>query len=308
MNIYFCSLQSGCHVNKPVLAVDPECTGSCNKYIGESYYPIFEGTCFKFHGEYYPTVLQWSYHHTYFGYKTVFYQGPLPSISFNLPSGLDSTDFTVYLTVKAVDGKGVTKAHKPMSVTVYPKHLTGDGVVTVFYAISRMEPNIPSLELQTVRSLAWELNRIESKIVSQTVFDNVVGILFYRQSCKYVMESVPADDSQIFHDKIFYKFNLLKSCARDHLAEIACDSAIRSEMEILQKLSALSIVLDAPEFISSKTFFGVVEALWEMERQHLVIWDYRSELRSEVSRLLLCIVSLLPATMSGDVILFILCI
>ena len=211
----------------------------------------------------------------------------MPRIEFTLPPGLETNQYKVYLTITAIDGKGVSKTLEPKTVSVPPRHNTVDGVFLIFSEISKMVTNIPSLELEEVRSLAWELNMIENSIVSKTVFDNILTILFYHESCKESLETVNADPNDVISNNViveeFYKVNMLKSCARDHLAEFACASVIRNEMEILQVQSALAIVLDAPEFISSKTFFRVVSAMWRMHAEHLKLWDSGTEIRSEVS-------------------------
>ena len=198
----------------------------------------FYASCSQFSGVYYPILFEWTYHHTLSDARTVFYYGPLPEFYFSLPPGLESNGFKVYVSVEAIDGRGVRKTMSPKSVTIPPRHNTGDGVLSIFSEISKMVENIPSLELEEVRSLAWELNLIENTIFSQTVFDNILTIMFYRESCKESLETVGSDPNDVIADnsvvEMFYKVNMLKSCARDHLAELACASIIRNEMEILQ--------------------------------------------------------------------------
>lgn len=267
----FVPLQNGCHIRTS----DSSTRGR------------YQGYCYKYWGTYYPVIFQYSYHHTLFGSKTIFYHGSLPEIEFHLPPGLESMNHEVYVTIQVIDGKGVTLTLNPLKILVPPRHNSDDGVVAIFNEISQMESYNPSLELEQVRSLAWELNLIENSVISQTVFDNILTILFYRESCMESLETVTEDPNDSISDnsviEYFYQVNMLKSCARDHLAEIACASVIRDEMEILQVETTLAIVLGAPEFISSKTFFRVVDAMWRMQRQHMKLWDYRTEIRSEVS-------------------------
>ncbi|KAF2364055.1 PLAT/LH2 domain [Trinorchestia longiramus] len=255
----------------------------------------FVGTCYQYESTYYPVIFQWSYHHTRLESKTIFYHGSLPEIEFQLPPGLETTNYEMYVTIKILDGKGVSKTLETKSVLVPPRHNSGDGVIAIFNEISKMELYNPGLELEQVRSLAWELNSIENSVISQTVFDNIMTIIFYRESCMESLETVTEDPNDAISDnsvvESLYKVNMLKSCARDHLAEIACASVIRDEMEILQVETTLAVVLGAPEFISSKTFFRVVDAMWRMQKQHMQLWDYRTEIRSEVAKQYFSLVS-----------------
>lgn len=245
--------------------------------------PWFRGSCHEVEGHYYPVMLQWSYHFLWMGVKTVFYHGSRTSIDFSLPSGLESNDYKVYLSVRAIDGKGVSyKYPSDLQVLVEPQSQSGDDVLNIFWEISTLENESPPLLLQQVRSLTWELNLITSSDVTQTVLDNILAIVFYGTSCKDSLETVTSDPlSNEYHSSDFLlEVNLLKSCARDHLAKIVADNPVRDEMEVLQVLTALQIIIDAKENISSTTYLRVMTA---MHAAATKMWFcYNSELKTQV--------------------------
>lgn len=250
----------------------------------------FWATCESASALYQPLYVQWSYHFLrYGGTKTLFYHGARRNFDFTLPSGLESNDNKIYVSVKAVDGKGVASKYQEVTggLQVKPRSESGDGVLSLFKEISRLENESPPLLLQEVRSLAWELNLLETTQVTQTVFDNIVALLFYQTRCKDSMETVtdPTDESVAAANSggagILSKVNLLKSCARDHLVELVASLPVRDEMEVMQVLTALEVVVDANEFISSKTFTRVIEAMRAAQRR--MWWNYNPEIRTQVS-------------------------
>ncbi|KAG7157719.1 Polycystic kidney disease 1 like 1-like, partial [Homarus americanus] len=250
----------------------------------------FSGTCDEVKGHYYPVLLEWSYHFLWRDVKTVFYYGARTSFDFTLPSGLESNDYKVYVSVKAIDGKGVSNKYPDViELVVYPISRTGDGILSIFQEISTLENESPSLLLQQVRSLAWELNLIVTTEVTETIIDNILAIIFYA-SCQESLETVTdptyklglqyLKTSQNDRRDIFVEVNLLKSCARDHLAEIIGELPIRDEMEVLQVLTALQIIVDAQEYISSHTYIRVFENMHMAAKR---IWFSSSpELKDEV--------------------------
>ncbi|KAK4293210.1 hypothetical protein Pmani_034078 [Petrolisthes manimaculis] len=247
--------------------------------------PWFRGSCLEVEGHYYPVLLQWSYHFLWMGVKTVFYHGSRTSIDFSLPSGLESNDYKIYLSVRAIDGKGVSyKYPSDLQVLVGPQSQSGDDVLNIFWEISTLQIESPPLLLQHVRSLTWELNLITSSDVTQTVLDNILAIVFYGTSCKDSFETVTSDPlSNEYHSSDFLlEVNLLKSCARDHLAEIVAENPVRDEMEVLQVLTALQIIIDAKENISSTTYLRVMSAMHEAVTR---MWFcYNNELKTEATR------------------------
>nr|XP_053655234.1 uncharacterized protein LOC128704203 [Cherax quadricarinatus] len=247
----------------------------------------FRGSCDEVRGQYYPVLLEWSYSFLWPD-KTVFYYGARTSIDFSLPSGLEANDYKVYVSIKAIDGKGVSyKYPVVMDFVVYPRSTTGDGILSIFQEISTIQNESPSLLLQQVRTLAWELNLLHSSDVTQTVFDNILTILFYRTSCK---DSLVAADDPSYSSKyssqnngdFFVKVNLLKSCARDHLAEIVVELPVRIEMEVLQVLTALQIIADALEYISSITYSRIIVAMQTVATR---LWcTYNAEVKTEAAQ------------------------
>lgn len=251
----------------------------------------FWATCESASALYQPLYVQWSYHFLrYGGTKTLFYHGARRNFDFTLPSGLESNDNKIYVSVKAVDGKGVASKYQEVTggLQVKPRSESGDGVLSLFKEISRLENESPPLLLQEVRSLAWELNLLETTQVTQTVFDNIVALLFYQTRCKDSMETVtdPTDESVAAANSggagILSKVNLLKSCARDHLVELVASLPVRDEMEVMQVLTALEVVVDANEFISSKTFTRVIEAMRAAQRR--MWWNYNPEIRTQAAK------------------------
>lgn len=268
----------------------------------------FFASCEEAKGLYYPVYMQWTYHFLRLGTKTVFYHGTRMNFEFSLPSGLASNDYRVYVSVKAVDGKGVSSKFQIVKeITLEPRYLSGDGAMSLFKEISGLENESPSLLLQQVRSLAWELNQLEPGYVTETILGNIFTIIFYQNSCQEVLMTVTGpfdndddnvDDStsttststsfqqppgeQAPDMSILTKVNLLKSCARDHLAELVADLPVRDEMELLQVLTALELIVDAEEFISTMTFTRVIETMRAAKRN--AWWNYNPEIRSEVRR------------------------
>ncbi|XP_063588724.1 LOW QUALITY PROTEIN: uncharacterized protein LOC134765858 [Penaeus indicus] len=249
--------------------------------------PRFWASCGVASGLYRPLYLQWSYHFLRYGPKTLFYHGTRTSFDFTLPSGLEANDHKMYVSVKALDGKGVASKYQEVTtgLRVEPRFESGDGVLSLFKEISRLENESPPLLLQEVRSLAWELNLLDTTHVSQTVFDNIVALLFYQTRCKDSLETATdesvaaADDSGA---SILAKVNLLKSCARDHLVELVASLPIRDEMEVMQVLTALEMIVDATEYISSKTFTRVIEAMRAAEKK--MGWNYNPEIRTQAAK------------------------
>lgn len=79
---------------------------------------------------------------------------------------------------------------------------------------------------------------------------------------------------------LFVEVNLLKSCARDHLAEKVVSNPIRDEMEVIQALTALQIIIDAKENISETTYLRVWSSMnTAAERMG---FSYFAETRTEV--------------------------
>ena len=234
-------------------------------------------------GHFYPVVLQWSYHFLRLGTKTVFYHGARTSFDFTLPPGLDSNDYRIYVSVKAIDGKGVSYKYPDFpALKVLPRSDSGDGVLSIFQEISTLENESPALLLQQVRSLAWELNILRFSCVTQTVLDNILTILFYRTSCKDMLEAAPNSLGTTHKSSVdlFVKVNLLKSCARDHLAEKVVSNPMRDEMEVIQALTALQIIIDAHENVSSTTYLRVLSAMNIAAER---MWfSYFAEVRTEV--------------------------
>lgn len=224
----------------------------------------FRASCSDVHGNFYPVVLQWSYHFLWLGAKTIFYHGARTSFDFTLPPGLEAYDYKVYISVKAIDGKGVSFRYSDLPpMRVEPRSDSGDGVLSIFQEISIIENESPPLLLQQVRSLAWELNILQSSAITQTVVDNILTILFYSTSCKDML-GVPTGSPVSSHTSssdYFVKINFLKSCARDHLAEKVVSNPMRDELEVIQALTALQIIIDANENISSTTYFRVLFAM-----------------------------------------------
>lgn len=255
----------------------------------------YRAACDDVQGNYYPILLQWSYRFLWLGAKTVFYHGARTSFDFTLPSGLESNGYKVYVSVKAIDGKGVSyKYPDPMNLEIHPISSSVDGVLSIFQEISNLENESPSLLLQQVRTLAWELNLVLSSDITQTVFDNILAIIFYRTSCRDSLETVNdmpnknEHSSSVFakndYMNYFVEINLLKSCARDHMAEIVVNLPIRDEMEVLQVLTALQIIVDAPEYISSMTYSRVITAMRTAAER---MWfSYNAEVRTKVRFLL----------------------
>lgn len=243
----------------------------------------FRASCSEIEGNFYPVMLQWSYHFLWLGPKTIFYHGARASFDFTLPSGLDSNDYKVYISVKAIDGKGVSFRYSDIPpVTVLPRSDSGDGVLLIFEEISTIENESPPLLLQQVRSLAWELNNLQSSAITQTVVDNILTILFYSTSCKDMLEAPAGSAASIYtaSSDYFVKINLLKSCARDHLAEKVVSNPMRDELEVIQALTALQIIIDANENISSTTYLRVLSAMNIATER---MWfSYFAEVRTEV--------------------------
>lgn len=242
----------------------------------------FRASCSDVEGHFYPVMLQWSYHFLWLGAKTVFYYGARTSFDFTLPPGLEAYDYKVYISVKAIDGKGVSFRYSDIPpVKVEPRSSSGDGVLSIFQEIPTIENESPPLLLQQVRSLAWELNILESSAITQTVVDNILTILFYSTSCKDMLEaptgsSVPSHTSSDY----FVKINFLKSCARDHLAKKVVINPMRDELEVIQALTALQIIIDANENISSTTYLRVLSAMNIAAER---MWfSYFAQVRTEV--------------------------
>lgn len=244
---------------------------------------FFRASCTDVQGHFYPVLLQWSYHFLWLGAKTIFYHGARTSFDFTLPPGLEAYDYKVYISVKAIDGKGVSFKYSDIPpVRVMPRSNNGDGVLAIFQEISTIENESPPLLLQQVRSLAWELNILEPSAVTQTVFDNILTILFYSTSCEDMLEVSAASSSASFKSSsdYFVKINLLKSCARDHLAEMVVDNPMRDEVEVIQALTALEIIIDANENISSTTYLRVLHAMNIAAER---MWfSYFAQVRTEV--------------------------
>lgn len=224
----------------------------------------FRASCSDVKGHFYPVVLQWSYHFLWLGAKTIFYHGARTSFDFTLPPGLEAYDYKVYISVKAIDGKGVSFRYSDLPpIKVVPRSDSGDGVLSIFQEISTIENESPPLLLQQVRSLAWELNILRPSAITQTVVDNILTILFYSTSCKDML-GVPTGSPVSSHTSssdYFVKINFLKSCARDHLAEKVVSNPMRDELEVIQALTALQIIIDANENISSTTYLRVLSAM-----------------------------------------------
>ena len=200
-----------------------------------------------------------------------------------------------------------------IAVTVFPRHSSDDGVFSIFIEISKIEPGVPQLELQQVRALAWELNLIPTSVFTKNLFNNIFTILFYSQSCKRTMKIMEDQPSGLPEDSSFMKtqnekftpppqknnitrynndiiellmnVNLLKSCARDHLAKVVSNYAIFHEIEVLEVVSSLSIILNAPEFISFNTFTRIYKALHNAHLRFLTMWMIEVHIRKEVSLL-----------------------
>ncbi|CAL4064898.1 unnamed protein product, partial [Meganyctiphanes norvegica] len=239
----------------------------------------FHASCREVRGTYYPVTLQFYYHfqRRASAVKTLFYHGAQTSIEFSLPSGLESNDYQVYVSLQAMDGKGVTYSYPTVSeVHVPPRGNNSDDVLSIFLEISNLENENPSLLLQNVRSLAWELNNIQKIAITQQIFDNI-----------YARITCPEYDSLANNNAggslgLIRDFDILMSCARDHLTEIVLDIPSRDEMETIQVLSALTIIIDADVFISSKTFNNTVAAM--ATAHHKTLWDYNSDLCSQVAK------------------------
>lgn len=247
----------------------------------------FRASCSDVEGHYYPEMLQWSYRFLHLGPRTVFYHGARTSFDFTLPPGMDSNDYKVYISVKAIDGKGVSYKYPDFpALIVPPRSTSGSGVFLIFQEISTIENESPPLLLQQVRSLAWELNILQPSLVTQTILDNILTMLFYETSCKDVLEESPSslETDEKASTALFIKVNLLKSCARDHLAAKVVNNPMRDEMEVIQALTALQVILDAPENISSTTYLRVMSAMNIAAER---MWfSYFAEIRTEVSAVL----------------------
>lgn len=247
----------------------------------------FRASCSDVEGHFYPEILQWSYRFLSLGLRTVFYYGARTSFDFTLPPGMDSNDYKIYISVKAIDGKGVSYKYPDLpALIVPPRSISGDGVLLIFQEISTIENESPPLLLQQVRSLAWELNILKPSFVTQTVLDNILTMLFYRTSCKDILEGTPSPSSLETNEKasttLFIKVNLLKSCARDHLAEKVVSNPMRDEMEVIQALTALQVILDANENISSTTYLRVMSAMNIAAER---MWfSYFAEIRTEAAQ------------------------
>ncbi|KAK7067469.1 hypothetical protein SK128_018137 [Halocaridina rubra] len=255
---------------------------------------VFQASCEEISGEYYPVYLQWSYQFLKQESKTIFYHGTRTNFLFSLPPGLEVMDHKVFITLKAIDGKGVSyKYPHVLEVTAQPRSSSGDGVLSIFKEISTLVNESPSLLMQDVRSLTYELNLIDSSAITQTILDNILALVFYGNQCKDHLETVndPAfhgRTSKISHPdnhgsnpEMFVKVNLLKSCARDHLAEIIVNLPVRDEMEVLQVLTALQVIIDAQAPISSMTYSRIIAAMKTVSMK--MWWNYKSEVRTEAA-------------------------
>lgn len=255
----------------------------------------FQASCEDVSGEYYPVYLQWSYQFLKHESKTIFYHGTRTSFLFSLPPGLEVMDYKIFISVKALDGKGVFyKYPHTLVVTVYPRSSSGDGVLSIFKEISTLVNESPPLLLQDVRSLTFELNLIESSAITQTILDNILALVFYGNRCKDRLETVtdPSIHAKFIglqnpekyksNSEIFVKVNLLKSCARDHLAEIIVNLPVRDETEVLQVLTALQVIVDAQEPISSMTYSRVIAAMHTASMK--MWWNFNGEVRTEAAK------------------------
>ncbi|MPC36646.1 Polycystic kidney disease 1-related protein [Portunus trituberculatus] len=245
----------------------------------------FRASCSDVEGHFYPETLQWSYRFLPRGPRTVFYCGARTSFDFTLPPGMDSNDYKIYISVKAIDGKGVSYKYPDFPALIVPPRSTSEaGVLLIFQEISTIENESPPLLLQQVRSLAWELNILKPSLVTQTILDNILTILFYKTSCKDILEGTPSflETNEKASTILFVKVNLLKSCARDHLAEKVVSNPMRDEMEVIQALTALQVILDGSEKISSTTYLRVMLAMNIAAER---MWfSYFAEIRTEAAQ------------------------